>query len=85
MYVIMVYDVNEKRVAKVLRICRKYLRHVQRSVFEGKLTEKQLSDLKEELLPRLELEDSVLIYKTTAPDFLRRDEIGTVMSLTNII
>ena len=34
MFVILVYDVGEKRVAKVLKICRKYLTWVQNSVLE---------------------------------------------------
>ena len=35
MYVIVVYDVEEKRVAKVLKYLRSYLNCVQNSVFEG--------------------------------------------------
>ncbi|MBC7195172.1 MAG: CRISPR-associated endonuclease Cas2, partial [Caldisericia bacterium] len=38
MYVIMVYDVNEKRVNKVLKIGRKYLNWIQKSVLEGEFT-----------------------------------------------
>lgn len=34
MYIILTYDVGSKRVEKVLKICRKYLVHVQKSVFE---------------------------------------------------
>ena len=39
MFVIMSYDINKKRVSKVMKVCRKYLIHVQKSVFEGNLTE----------------------------------------------
>ena len=35
MYVIAVYDVNQKRVAKMLKLCRRYLHWIQNSVFEG--------------------------------------------------
>ena len=49
MYVICVYDVNEKTCAKVMKILRRYLFHIQKSVFEGTLTPKQFSTLKEEL------------------------------------
>ena len=44
MYVILVYDINleEKEGQKVLRnvykICKKYLVHIQNSVFEGEAT-----------------------------------------------
>ncbi|MEN2993717.1 MAG: CRISPR-associated endonuclease Cas2, partial [Thermodesulfovibrio sp.] len=46
MRVILVYDINEKRVSKVLKTCRKYLHWVQNSVFEGELTEAKLEKLK---------------------------------------
>lgn len=39
MFVILVYDINIKRNKKVLKICRRYLNHVQKSVFEGVITE----------------------------------------------
>jgi CRISPR-associated protein Cas2 len=37
MYVILVYDMGEKRVSKMMKHCRKYLNWIQNSVFEGKL------------------------------------------------
>ena len=37
MYVILVYDVGEKRVGKMLRLVRKYLSWIQNSVFEGEI------------------------------------------------
>ena len=49
MYVILVYDINQKRVGKALKICRKYLTHTQKTVFEGNITESRLKALKEEL------------------------------------
>ena len=45
----MVYDINVKRVQKVLKICRKYLTWVQNSVFEGEITPGKLERLKREL------------------------------------
>ena len=63
MYVIITYDVQQKRVAKILKICKKYLNHIQKSVFEGNITELKLRNLKNELsefiLPQY---DSVIIY-----------------------
>lgn len=32
MYVILTYDVRQKRVAKVYKVCKRYLNHIQRSV-----------------------------------------------------
>ena len=49
MNVILVYDVNHKRVNKIMKICRKYLIRVQNSVFEGSITESKLNKLKEEI------------------------------------
>ena len=33
MYVILVYDVDQKRTAKMLKLCRRYLSWIQNSVF----------------------------------------------------
>ena len=46
MYAIIVYDVGEKRVSKMLKLCRQYLCWVQNSVFEGELSEVKLKELK---------------------------------------
>ena len=45
MYVILVYDMGEKRVAKMLKHCRKYLNWIQNSVFEGEITEVKLKEM----------------------------------------
>ena len=65
MYVILVYDVNEKRVAKMLKLCRRYLNWIQNSVFEGEITEVKLKELiifAEEIM-NLE-EDSLIIFSS---------------------
>lgn len=43
MYVVMVYDVAVERVAKALKIGRKYLTWVQNSVLEGELSPAQFA------------------------------------------
>jgi len=48
-FVILVYDVGEKRVAKALKTARKYLYWVQNSVLEGEISEANLRRLKDEL------------------------------------
>jgi CRISPR-associated protein Cas2 len=45
MYVILVYDFGEKRVGKMLKLCRKYLNWIQNSVFEGEISEVRLKEL----------------------------------------
>ena len=53
---------ENKRVSKALKICRKYLSHVQKSVFEGCLTEAKLKKLQRELQKILVAEeDSVCV------------------------
>ncbi|HHW41100.1 MAG TPA: CRISPR-associated endonuclease Cas2 [Syntrophomonadaceae bacterium] len=69
MHVILVYDINtedaqgRKRLVKTLKTCRKYLIHVQKSVFEGDLTEGKIALLKKELNRVLDIDrDFVVIY-----------------------
>ena len=64
MFVVLVYDVKQERVNKVLKICRKYLTWVQNSVFEGEITPAKLEILKDELQTVIDPEyDSVVIYR----------------------
>ncbi|MEZ2737847.1 CRISPR-associated endonuclease Cas2, partial [Aneurinibacillus aneurinilyticus] len=42
MYVIITYDVSEKRVGKVCRKLKEYLTWTQNSVFEGEVSKTQL-------------------------------------------
>lgn len=37
-YAFLFYDVKEKRVNKVFKVCKKYLSHFQYSVFRGEIT-----------------------------------------------
>ena len=77
MKVILVYDINEKRVAKVLKICRKYLHWVQNSVFEGEITPAKLEKLKIELRQIINLEeDSVIIYTFRSEWYTKREILG---------
>jgi len=77
MFIILVYDVKEERVAKALKICRKYLIHVQNSVFEGEISEAKLRILKDELRSVLdENYDSVIIYKFRTKHYYQRESIG---------
>ena len=77
MFVILVYDANERRVQKFLKVCRKYLVHVQNSVFEGEITEAQLRELLGELQSIMEKdEDSVVIYKFKSKKYYQRLTLG---------
>jgi len=86
MFVILSYDINQKRVGKVLKICRKYLVHIHKSVFEGSITEKKLRALKGELKKIIKTsEDSVCIYSTPFAQTICKEEIGISDDNDNII
>lgn len=77
MKVILVYDINEKRVSKVLKTCRKYLYWVQNSVFEGEISPAKLERLKVELKKIIdESEDSIIIYTFRSEWYTKRETIG---------
>lgn len=77
MHVILVYDIGEKRVAKVLKTCRKYLHWVQNSVFEGEITNANLVRLKGELKRIIKREeDSVVIYQFRTLNYSKREILG---------
>ena len=63
MYVIVVYDVGEKRVGTMLKLCRQYLCWIQNSVLEGELSETKLRELKIKMKNVIdEAEDSIIIF-----------------------
>lgn len=47
MYIILVYDIGQKRVGKMLKLCRQYLNWIQNSVFEGEISEVKLKELQQ--------------------------------------
>lgn len=49
MFVVLTYDISGTHIQKVMKICRRYLVHVQNSVFEGTITESELNHLKVDL------------------------------------
>jgi len=86
MFIILVYDINKKRVGKIMKICRKYLVHVQRSVFEGNITEAKLMRLKNEIQHNICFEeDSVFIYSTDYLKYIGKEGIGKLEKQSNII
>lgn len=77
MFVILVYDVGEKRVAKVLKTCRKYLNWVQNSVLEGEISIANYKKLKMELSQIIDKdEDSVIFYILRTTKYSERETLG---------
>jgi len=87
MYVILVYDVGEKRVGKMLRLCRKYLNWIQNSVFEGEITEVKLKELIYQIEGIIKNEvDSIIIFKNADEKWLDKQIVGKERSsLDNFI
>lgn len=85
MYVILVYDINleEKEgqivLRKVFKTCKKYLVHIQNSVFEGELLESQAIKLKAELDEYIrEEKDSVILFKSRSQKWLEKEFLGKI-------
>ena len=77
MYIIIVYDVGEKRVAKVCKYLRRYLNWVQNSVFEGEISPAKLKEVKMGLKNRIKKDvDSILFYKARNQEILKREVMG---------
>lgn len=86
MYVIVVYDVNAKRIAKMLKLSRRYLNWIQNSVFEGNITMVKLKEykLKARKIMNME-EDSLIIFQSRHEDWLDKEIIGIDKNPLDII
>lgn len=85
MYVILVYDINlenkegQKVLRNVFKICKKYLVHIQNSVFEGELLESQAIKLKAELDEYIrENQDSVILFKSRNQRWMEKEFLGMI-------
>ena len=76
-YAIVFYDVKEKRVQKVFKVCKKYLSHFQYSVFRGEITPANLVNLKWELKKVINKEeDYICIIKTISNNVFGEEILG---------
>ncbi|HOJ65227.1 MAG TPA: CRISPR-associated endonuclease Cas2 [Spirochaetota bacterium] len=83
MYLILVYDIKtdsnsgKKRLPKVMKKCREYLHHTQKSVFEGEITDAGFMKLKYELDKIIDdKEDYIVFYKMANKNNLERENLG---------
>ena len=77
MYIILVYDVKQQRVGRMLKLCRRYLHWIQNSVFEGEISDVKLAELLSKARTLLEEEeDSVILFKSRTPQWLEKEVIG---------
>lgn len=85
MYVIIVYDVEEKRVANVCKFLRQYLHWVQNSVFEGELTEGKFKEVQIGLKKRIKADkDSILFYKLRTGNEFDKEILGVEKSARDV-
>ncbi len=85
MYVILVYDFGEKRVNKMLKLCRKYLNWIQNSVFEGEISETRLKELLMQSDKFMKKdEDSIIIFNTLSQISMEKQIIGKERSSVDV-
>ncbi|HIV92639.1 MAG TPA: CRISPR-associated endonuclease Cas2 [Candidatus Eisenbergiella stercoravium] len=91
MYIVLVYDISQtengrKRWANIFKICKKYLSHIQNSVFEGELSKPQLMKLQKELEPYIdETLDSVILFKSRQEKWLDKEFWGKMEDRTDFM
>ena len=89
MYVVLVYDIKTdeggpKVLNKTFKICKRYLNHIQNSVFEGELSNTQILKLKYELESVIRKDiDSVIIFKSRNNKWMEKEMWGIVEDQTS--
>ncbi|SJZ63991.1 CRISPR-associated protein Cas2 [Cetobacterium ceti] len=90
MYIILVYDISleNEQGARVLnrifKICKRYLTHIQNSVFEGELTPVLMEKLKIELKEFIRKNiDSVIIFEIPQNKKLKKHFWGKIDEKTS--
>lgn len=77
-YVFVFYDVNEKRVNKVFKACKKYLIHHQKSVFRGEITPSKLIQLKSMIDTIIDSEEDFISFIEMTGQYVFHEEtMGT--------
>ena len=77
MFVILTYDVGEKRVNRVRKFLKKYLIWTQNSVFEGEITEGKLHKCLAEINKIIDkTDDSLYIYIVKNPNNIKKEIVG---------
>lgn len=91
MYVVLVYDISQtgngkKRWSRVFKTCKKYLTHVQNSVFEGEISKVQILNLRKELEPHIDKElDSIILFKSRQEKWLDKELWGMQEDKTDFV
>ncbi len=91
MYIILVYDIQigsdnsgVKNWRNIFKICKRYLHHIQNSVFEGEISKAKLEIMKYELLEYVRKDqDSLIIFSQSSNKWLKKDLLGIVEDKTS--
>ena len=76
-YAFVFYDVNEKRVQKVFKVCKKYLSHFQKSVFRGEMSPSKLIRFKTDINKVIDKnEDFICIIKLMNDNVFGEEVLG---------
>lgn len=82
-YAFLFYDVNEERVQRVFKVCKKYLSHFQKSVFRGEITPSKLISLRKDLNKVINKnEDFVCIIKLMNDKVFQEETLGIQLNNT---
>ena len=83
MYVIAVYDISttdkkgQRRLNKIMKLFRQYLIHIQKSVFEGEISQADFTALKGETQKLInDDKDFVLFYRIDNRKNLKKKSLG---------
>ncbi len=88
MFVIVVYDINVKKVTKVHKYLKKILTWVQNSVFEGELRQSKYIIMKNDLKKMISKKegDTIVIYSFHSEKYFDRVLLGNEKNeITNIL
>ncbi|BDU50905.1 CRISPR-associated endonuclease Cas2 [Haliovirga abyssi] len=84
MYIILVYDIiftdtkeGSKALRRIFKTCKRYLHHIQNSVFEGEISNAKYIEMSYELAKYIRKDmDSVIVFKQDSGKWLRKDFLG---------
>lgn len=88
MYIILVYDISNTDNGSfiqrnIYKTCKKYLYHVQNSVFEGELSESQYKRLLLDLKTYIRECDSVIVFKSRNGNWLEKEFLANDNDITS--
>ena len=77
-YAFVLYDISSENLGKVFKLCKKYFKHHQKSIFRGHITPANLIEFKNELKKIINKEiDFVTIITCYGPASFNEETIGT--------